>query len=115
MSEQRRRERERQAQRIQEQEKQTMQPNGNGNGNGAPSAVNDSPERVRIVVEFPVGAADPSVTVENGVSPIQLLVAAGILQYMAGKRMDQTIKIQRPPQIAVPGLSVPPGFNPRPS
>ncbi len=87
-----------------------MNDTGNGNGhNGTPPT--DAPANVKILIEFASGTSDPMVHAENGVTPIQILVAAGILQYMAGKRLDQTIKIQRQAQIAVPGVILPPNLK----
>ncbi len=83
------------------------------NGDGQAESAPPGPETLQIVVDFAVGAADPNVHVDNRLSPIQLLAAAGILTWMAGKRLDQSVRLQqqRQPKIAVPKIALPGQHN----
>ncbi len=103
MSEQRRRERERHAQQLEEK----MQDQGNGKGQPAEASA---PDPFQVIINFKPGTADPDIHVDNRLSPIQLLAAAGVLTWMANKRLDQTIKLQQQRGIAVPGLVLPKGL-----
>ncbi len=105
MSEQRRREHERHVKQLEEK----MQDQGNGNGKGQPTEAS-APDLFQVIINFKPGTADPDIHVDNRLSPIQLLAAAGVLTWMAGKRLDQTIKLQQQRGIAVPGLVLPKGL-----
>jgi hypothetical protein len=78
------------------------------NGNGKGPAATDSPSESSIVIKFTAPGSEDFSAQLQGVTPAQLMLIAGWLQWNAFQHFNRVMlaNATRQPRIAVPGMGI---------